>query len=367
MSKFSIFKLMIKGTALRWLASRSLHSQAPQRVESILVLRYDRIGDMVVTTPLIRELRSLYPSATIDVLASKKNAPVLASNENVSNIRVYPELAVGKLLFLLRARGTYDLVIDLNHSLIWQAVFELRLLNPGFIIAPKKGPRYGIDPRSLSLYNGLSETSVDRPLAEVYLDLLSLLSEKKASRSVAYDVPLDRENQLYASRMLVGLEAPFYGLNLSGGRPSMSLRDRDFVRIVEALLQQTAKGTVLLFSDPSSTGRVGSIFREFFSDNPRVVRLATTCCVMDAVAAIEHLSILVTPDTSLVHFACAKKIPLVAIYADEPALFRQWQPVSDAPWRVCFSKHNKSLNGYAIEEIIECISQLLDLTGIRKL
>lgn len=329
-------------------------------------MRYDRIGDMVVTTPLIRELRKLYPSANIDVLATKTNSAVLDENKNVSNILLYPESIIGKLVLLLRARGIYDLVIDLNHSLIWQALLELRILKPKAIIAPKKGPRYGVDPKDLSLYDRLSEMPIDRPLAEVYLNLLKLLDGgSSALPSLSYDVPIGRTHQRYALKALDGLEAPFYGVNISGGRPSMSLQGRDLVRIVEALLRKTEKGTVLLFSDPKSFGMVNSIFQESLMASPRVSRLEPTTSVMDAVAVIEQLSILITPDTSLVHFACAKKIPLVAIYADEQALFSHWQPVSEAPWRVCFSKDNKSLNGYDIEEILENVNQLLESTSCK--
>jgi ADP-heptose:LPS heptosyltransferase len=359
-------RLTLKAALLKRLCRKRPAFWGSTEFQTILIMRYDRIGDMVVTTPLIRELRKLFPSATIDVLATKKNSAVLNENKNVSSILLYPESIIGKLVLLLRARGIYDLVIDLNHSLVWQALLELRILKPKAIIAPKKGPRYGVDPRDLSLYDRLSEMPIDRPLAEVYLNLLKLLDGgSSAIPSLGYDVPIGQTHQCYALRALDGLEAPFYGVNISGGRPSMSLQGGDLVRIVEVLLRKTEKGTVLLFSDPNSFDKLNSIFQESLMSSPRVLMLKPTTSVMDAVAVIEHLSILITPDTSLVHFACAKKIPLVAIYANEQALFSHWQPVSEAPWQVCFSKDNKSLNGYDIEEILENVNQLLELTSCK--
>jgi ADP-heptose:LPS heptosyltransferase len=361
-------KLTFKAFLLVKLSKRKATCWQGVQFNRILILRYDRIGDMVVTTPLIRELRRFYPSAQIDVLATVKNSAVLTHNQFVSTILIYPETVFGKCFTLLRARGAYELIIDLNHSLVWQSIFELRLLKPKVIIAPKKGARYGVDPKTLGLYDRLSEESVERPLARVYLDLLKLLGKGDTSAlSVSYDVPVGYHSRLYATRSCGTLLAPFYGVNLSGGRASMSLTDADLVLIVAAIFQNAPCGTVLLFSDPNSYKRVQTIYRRYFLGNHRVSLLEPTKCVIDAVAIIERLSILVTPDTSLVHFACAKNIPLVAIYANEPALFTQWQPVSDAPWRACFSKSNKSLDGCRVEDVISYINQLMNRQSPRRL
>ena len=48
----------------------------PETLRRVLLVRYDRIGDAVITTPFIEALRTLAPEATIDVLASPGNAVV---------------------------------------------------------------------------------------------------------------------------------------------------------------------------------------------------------------------------------------------------------------------------------------------------
>src|SRR3982074_3666894 len=58
-------------------------SAGPHRV---LYLRYDRIGDMVLATGIIRAIVSAQPTVTVDVLASVVNAAVLRGNPHVKAV-----------------------------------------------------------------------------------------------------------------------------------------------------------------------------------------------------------------------------------------------------------------------------------------
>jgi ADP-heptose:LPS heptosyltransferase len=57
----------------------------PQR---ILVVQLDHLGDAVLSTPLIAELRGAYPEAVIDVLASPSNHEVFEADPNVNAVTV---------------------------------------------------------------------------------------------------------------------------------------------------------------------------------------------------------------------------------------------------------------------------------------
>jgi ADP-heptose:LPS heptosyltransferase len=55
----------------------------------ILVIRRDNIGDLILTTPLIRALRVRFPEAWIGALVNSYNARVLESNPNLDEVFVY--------------------------------------------------------------------------------------------------------------------------------------------------------------------------------------------------------------------------------------------------------------------------------------
>lgn len=83
--------------------------------KKILLLRTDRIGDMLITTPCFRALRRAYPQARLDVVASELNQIAIEGNPDIDNIYVYkrqPWTWPG-LIFALRA-NKYDAAIAFN-------------------------------------------------------------------------------------------------------------------------------------------------------------------------------------------------------------------------------------------------------------
>src|ERR1700693_6572306 len=52
----------------------------------VLVIRYERIGDMIMATSLIRNIANALPSGKVDVLGTPATAPVLEGNPYVGTI-----------------------------------------------------------------------------------------------------------------------------------------------------------------------------------------------------------------------------------------------------------------------------------------
>ena len=78
--------MRIKAYILRRFTRKKSINFDIQKAINILFLRYDRIGDMVITTPVFRELKLAFPDIQITVLASKINQEVLINNPYVDHI-----------------------------------------------------------------------------------------------------------------------------------------------------------------------------------------------------------------------------------------------------------------------------------------
>jgi ADP-heptose:LPS heptosyltransferase len=105
--------IVVLGNLMRCRRPRELPKWGggPHRV---LFLRYDRIGDMVLATGLIKAITSAQPTVTVDVLASGVNAAVLTGNPHVGSVltvdRKRPWTYLGALWRIRRAR--YAAVVD---------------------------------------------------------------------------------------------------------------------------------------------------------------------------------------------------------------------------------------------------------------
>lgn len=70
-----------------------------KKVERILVIRLDHLGDMVCTSPFIRELRKNYPQAQIDLLCSDEVYNYIELNPYVDNIIKYKHPDIKEHIF----------------------------------------------------------------------------------------------------------------------------------------------------------------------------------------------------------------------------------------------------------------------------
>jgi heptosyltransferase-3 len=92
-------------------ANASRKIPAPSR---ILVITLRRLGDVLLTTPLIRTLRRGYPRAQIDVLAFRGGDRILAGNPDIGAVLTMPERPTARETAALIGRlwRRYDLVVS---------------------------------------------------------------------------------------------------------------------------------------------------------------------------------------------------------------------------------------------------------------
>jgi ADP-heptose:LPS heptosyltransferase len=83
----------------------------------ILLIRLKGIGDVILSTPLLRALKKKFPSTELHFLTRSFCAPILKNNPRVDRLIVHPEKSAPfkeKLKFLTRLRDPhYDWVLDL--------------------------------------------------------------------------------------------------------------------------------------------------------------------------------------------------------------------------------------------------------------
>jgi heptosyltransferase-2 len=91
--------------------------------QKILVIQTAFLGDVILTTPLIRSLKKKYPEATIDILTIPQTAIVFRNNPHVNHIftlekrrwlkKIY---SIIKLIFQIKKQN-YDLAFSIQSSL----------------------------------------------------------------------------------------------------------------------------------------------------------------------------------------------------------------------------------------------------------
>jgi ADP-heptose:LPS heptosyltransferase len=80
-----------------------------------LIIRFSSIGDIVLTSPVARCLKTQFPEAEVHYLTKKRNADLLIANPYIDKIQLLDDSLTETIRRLKAER--YDFIIDLHHNL----------------------------------------------------------------------------------------------------------------------------------------------------------------------------------------------------------------------------------------------------------
>lgn len=334
----------LKALLLRKLTKKNIRPFDPINVESFLFLRYDRIGDLVVSLPLVLALKRKFPHAKTIIIGSQSNVPLAEHCKLFDEVITKPErskvLAWLNILHKLRLRKI-SVVIDLNHSVATHTLLACLALNPKHVATPHKDGRWGVSGDELDLFDLMPAEHPNRfvrPMAEIYLDVARLLG---CPTNDVYPYPIQ-------PKLLLGKPQKCIVLNHRGSKDSIKFREDDLTEIVKAFNKNKPEYCVVMTPDHTEYAYIADLM--IHQTNVKVLEPMPT--IIGVMQVIKTAALVITPDTSIVHIASAFSIPLIAVYKLEPTLFEQWKPINQAQTEIIFSKDSKSLDGYSSEQLL---------------
>ncbi|NWF89688.1 MAG: glycosyltransferase family 9 protein [Ignavibacteriaceae bacterium] len=284
----------------------------------ILFIRLNRIGDALVTTPLLHLVKQKL-NARIYVLADKKNHFIFTNNPAIDKVVVFNKGIKGlnEVLKFIKQEN-FDTIVDLHDDV--SATVSL------IIALSKIESKFGLEKENKIIYTKTtprldSKTVhvVDRILEIAKLFNINLAHEQKSihfypeeeSILAAHEfisTSFDKDNFLVGINISAGSEARFWGVE-------------NFAAFVKFLLNFASRkkiGIVILCA-PTEIHYANEIVRlnlEYFESRKIVI----SAHKFDEFAAIiSKLNLLVTPDTSAVHLAAAFGVPVFGIYVKDTA------------------------------------------------
>jgi|ERR1041385_244659 heptosyltransferase-3 len=296
----------------------------PQRGR-ILVIALRRLGDVLLTTPLIRSLRQSWPDTTIDALVFADTAGILADNPDLNAVVTMPArpTAVQSVALAARLWRNYDLAISTQSG---DRPTYFALLAGWRCIAPVEATLSGRFKRGLLHRSVPNDRRTHR--VEQILRLADALGIARASDLVG---PRARD--------VLGL--PDGGYAVIHAAPLFRYKQwhKDGWRALAAWL--VARGLAVV-----ATGGPGESERhyldEVWQDAP-VKRLDAQLDWPHLAGLLSKARVYIGPDTSVTHLAAAVKCPTVAIYG--PTDSRLWGPWPagglSTPWEAARTRQRR--------------------------
>ena len=300
-------------------------------VSRILVIRYGRLGDLVLLIPALRALRRRFPAAHISALADQRYAAVLEMCSAVDRVIASDRIGMrdspwwsGALDALRSAHGLrkarYDLVIDFHgfretNLLAWYSRASWR-------IGLKRN-----EPSYLPFCFNLDPVPEDQNLhvADRFDSLVETLGVSPEARNIRLEVP--SENQNMAERCLRenGMDrCPLLiGMNLGASAADKMWPAARFAALADKLADRFAPG-VLFLCGPGEEDLLRQAESSLKTDR---YALAGQLGLKDLAAVISRCHLLVSNDSGPMHFGPALGVPTLGLFSLSDPL--HYRPLGD--------------------------------------
>jgi ADP-heptose:LPS heptosyltransferase len=350
---------LAKAKILKLIGTKNAVNFDIKNSKNVLFFRYDRIGDMVITTSVFRELKLAYPHIQITILASKINQEVLINNPYVDHIvtnhRNHFFLDLISLLKLRKKK--FDVCIEFDHSVVPHSILRLRAINPKKVISIKKDGRYGVNGNELSLYDIYAEKPKKKHFRDIWLGVLKPFNI--IPKSNEYDLFLNDELRSQAQNFTKQYSSSFLvGINLEGATKGKKIKFPELFKICKGLNKQDKNIQIIILSAPNNFQETSLNVQKMALNY--VEMSYKTNRILSVAALISQLDLIITPDTSIVHIASAFNKPVVSIHEDNRDSYELFAPTSKLN-RTVFSKSKKSLDGFSLNVLLNHCFDLINL------
>lgn len=300
---------------------RSPETSHDPQINRILVIRFGRLGDVILLTPALKALRARFPAAWIDVLVDQRYAPILAMCPAVSRTLPVNRMemrdgsklracwSIFRLANILR-RERYDLVLDCHsfretHLLTWYSHAQRRLglkrLHSTYL------------PFCFNMDPVPEEDSVH--VAQMFLSMLRPLGIDACSGDPpGLEVPSDevqrardflRNNRISNKTLLVGL-------NVGAGSAARTWPEESFACLAQKVFDHRPDARIVIFSGPGQDAVALRLSERLKCGR---VLLAPDLPLIELAAMMSQCTLLVSNDTGPMHLGAAVGVPTLGLFS----------------------------------------------------
>ncbi|MDR3113747.1 MAG: hypothetical protein LBU09_05160 [Endomicrobium sp.] len=271
------------------------------KTKSILFLRNDdKIGDMLISTLLFREIKKAYPHIKIFVLCGSCNKEIIKYNPNVDEIiELERNFFKNILKFRELAKRKISLIADflpLNPKPKY--LLMLKLLKPEFLTGYYK-EQYNIYDFSFEKRSPLIHIT---DYYGIFLDFLGIKNP-----SFKYDLFLN-PNSAAAKYSDKDPQRKSIIINPSAASRHRRLSIDKLISLAD-LIGKSVKCRIFILS----YGNVSESLKPLISEN---VLIFQSKSILDAAEIIKNCDLVISPDTSIVHIADAFNKKLISLYPE---------------------------------------------------
>jgi len=296
----------------------------------VLIRTYDALGDVIIATPIFRELKKNYPNIQLDVMCSPKNYTFLTSNQYIDNVYVVslkPTIKELKNIFIFY-KNHYDIFIDLWGRISLLSLFLIRIFNAkrNFALSTEESyrPKYQIGVEDLYFYDLVFGKDLTQHQRERYLDLFDQLNIPVTNKN--YEINYSKIDSDKTKQFLQKyIQYHIVGFSYHGSNPGNTFSVQTTILIIKNLLEVNKNILIILFYEENYMIDAKKIINTI--NDERCILSLKTVKFSEFCALINYCNTIITVGTSTLHIASTFNKNIIAIYPDSQ-YYRNFAPFS---------------------------------------
>jgi lipopolysaccharide heptosyltransferase II len=297
-----------------------------EKYNKILIVRTDRIGDVILSTPVIKVIKEAYPQSWLAFMLRPYAADVLVDNPYLDEIIIYDKYNKHRSWF-----ASYQFA-QLLKKKQFDAAIILHPSNRAHIITYLAGivKRVGYDKNfGFLLTNRIKDRKADglKHEAEYNFDLLKLLNIFEESKETC--IKVSKEDTKFVGNLLLENDIKendkFIVIHPAASCSSKVWPQNNFIEVAQQLLN-THKVKIILICSQEHLNICQSIYEKL---PPEKAIIFNGLKLKHIAALFKRAVLLISNDSGPVHIAVAVGCPVVDIFGrNQPGLSpKRWGPL----------------------------------------
>jgi ADP-heptose:LPS heptosyltransferase len=261
-----------------------------------LIIRFSSIGDIVLTTPVVRCLKMQVKNAEVHYLTKDKYAEILSANPYIDKIHTLND-NFQMLLKKLKSEN-FDYIIDLHKN--------LRTLRVKFSLHRHSFSFNKINVQKWLIVNLKINKLPNKHIVDRYFETLKTFSVIDDHEGLDFFIP--QSDEVNTQDLLSDIIGPYLLIVTGGGHFTKQIPADKIVDIINKL-----NFPAVLIGGPEDSSKTLEI--EKMSTN-KIINLTGKLSVNQSASLIRQSEYILTPDTGMMHIASAFKKKIFSVWGN---------------------------------------------------
>ncbi|MCF0210997.1 MAG: glycosyltransferase family 9 protein [Bacteroidales bacterium] len=265
----------------------------------ILVIRFSSIGDIVLTSPVVRCLKKQKPNCEIHFLTKQQNVSILQNNPYISKVYALQTLTSSnhELLQELK-KENYSFVVDLQKN--------LRSKRIRFALGKPSDTFNKLNIKKSLLVHFKKNLLPNIHIVDRYFEAVKRLDVKNDGKGLDYF--LQEEDYIPNDALPIAFQDGYIVIAVGSKHETKQMPFDLLVRLCQKI-----KGEIILIGDINDKPKANKIENAIGS---RVFNCCGAFSINQTASLIDNALGVITPDTGAMHIAAARKKNIISVWGN---------------------------------------------------